>query len=85
MPEADRNNVGRVFTIELSSGHDVRKVNVPNGTQGLLLEGTIGSLKHARFVDEVVLELLGTKGALRVDLSMEDLAKSSRYPRESRT
>jgi len=53
----------------------VKRLNVPNGTQRVLMEGTIGSLRHAGFVEDTVLELEGTEGVLRVDLSMEDLAK----------
>ena len=66
---------GRVFTIELDSGNDLRKVNVPNGAGRLLIEGTIGSLRRAGFVEDSVLELVGSRGILRVDLSSEDVAK----------
>jgi len=72
---ARRSERGRVFTIELNSGSDVKRLNVPNGTQRVLMEGTIGSLKHAGFVEDAVLELEGSEGVLRVDLSMDDLAK----------
>jgi hypothetical protein len=41
------------------------------------MEGTIGALKYAEFVEDTVLELVGTGGVLRVDLSREDLAKPS--------
>ena len=68
---------GRVFTIELNTGNDLKKVSIPNGPQRLLLEGTIGSLKHAKFVEDAVLELVGTGGTLRVDLSREDIAGPS--------
>lgn len=64
----------RVFSIELDSGNALKKVSVPNGTQRILLEGTIGSLEHAKFVEDTILELVGTEGVLRVDLSKEDLA-----------
>jgi len=77
MPEKSRTVPGRVFTIELDSGSDLKKVSIPNGPQRLLLEGTIGSLKHAKFVENAVLELEGTGGTLRVDLSREDLANPS--------
>ena len=73
--EARRNGQERVFTIELNSGNDLRKVNVPNGTRRVLVEGTIGSLAHAEFVEDAVLELVGSRGVLRVDLSREDVPK----------
>ena len=79
---AKRGVTGRVFTIELDSGDALKKVNVPNGTQRILLEGTIGALEKARFMEDAILELAGTGGVLRVDLSRNDLARSIRKKRE---
>ena len=76
--EARPNGQRRVFTLELNSGTGLKKVNVPDGTQRLLMEGTIGTLKRAKFVEGAILELIGTEGTLRVDLSLEDLASSDR-------
>jgi len=76
--EARPNGQSRVFTLELNSGKGLKKVNVPDGTQRLLMEGTIGTLKRAKFVEGAILELIGTEGTLRVDLSLEDLASSDR-------
>ena len=76
--EARPNGQCRVFTLELNSGTGLKKVNVPDGTQRLLIEGTIGTLKRAEFVEGAILELIGTEGTLRVDLSKEDLAGSDR-------
>jgi len=68
----------RVFTVELNSKSDVKNLIVQNGAQHIVMEGTIGALKHAQFVEDTVLELTGTRGVLRVDLSREDLAKRTR-------
>jgi hypothetical protein len=67
--------VKRVFSVELESGDDLLKVNIPNRSQRMMMEGTIGALKHAEFVEDAVLELVGTDGVLRVDLSRDDLEK----------
>jgi len=66
----------RVFAVELNSKSDVKNLIVQNGVQRTVIEGTIGVLKHAGFVEDTVLELVGTRGVLRVDLAREDLAKS---------
>ena len=79
---ARKDEKGRVFTIELNSGSDLKKVNVPNGMRCLLVEGTIGSLRRAEFVEDTVLELVGSRGVLRVDLSREDLSKSAHRRKE---
>ncbi len=73
-PNKGRKNA-RGFTIELKSRNLVKSVAVPNGARGVLIEGTIGTLKRVSFLDGVVLEVAGEKGTLRVDLASDDLTK----------
>jgi hypothetical protein len=77
--ETNRSEKERVFTAELSSRNDVKNVIVTNGVQSIVIEGTIGILKHAEFVENTILELTGTRGVLRVDLAREDLVKLCGY------
>ena len=44
-----------------------------DGDQKVSIEGTLGTLRRARFVDGIVLEVVGSKGELRVDLGPNDL------------
>jgi hypothetical protein len=68
--------INRVFSLDLKSKNSVRSASFGNGKgDRVTIEGTIGALEHAEFVDDAVLELAGTKGVLRVDLSREDLAR----------
>ena len=69
--EANRSGKERVFTLELNSSTDVRDVILPN--QHVVMEGTIGALKHAEFVDDMILEFEGTRGIFRIYLAREDL------------
>ena len=69
-----------MFTLELDTRSNVRYVAVPYGSQRLVIEGTIGLLRRAAFVEDAVLELTGSSGVLRVDLSKEDLAKGTKRP-----
>jgi hypothetical protein len=71
-----------VFTVELNSRAMVKNVTLSNGVQGVLIEGTLGALKHAEFVEDMVLEVTGDKGVLRVDLAREDLANRTRKTEE---
>ena len=71
-----------VFTVELKSRGNVKNVTLSNGAQGVLIEGTLGALKRAEFVEDVVLEVTGDNGVLRVDLAREDLAKQTRKAEE---
>jgi hypothetical protein len=65
----------RIFTVELNSSSDLKRVSVPDGNQRILLEGTIGILIHTGFVEGSILEIAGTNGVLRIDLAQEDLAR----------
>jgi len=64
----------RVFTIELRSKSDVRNVSLV-GQEKVFIEGSLGTLERARFVDDIVLEVIGSSGELRVDLGTKDLQK----------
>jgi hypothetical protein len=72
----------RVFTIELRSKGDVRNVSL-DGQQKVFIEGSLGTLERARFVDDLVLEVIGSSGELRVDLGAKDLQnlKSTEAPK----
>ena len=70
--------------MELDSGSDLKKVSVPNGAQRLLLEGTIGTLKRVEFIEDSVLELAGSTGIIRIDLSREDMVKFAKSHYETR-
>ncbi len=72
----------RVFTIELKSKAEVKSVSL-NGNEKVLIEGSLGSLERAQFVEDLVLEVIGSNGELRIDLSMKDLQKSAQKAEES--
>ena len=61
-----------MFTIELKSKRDVKNVSLDGGEK-VLIEGSIGSLKGARFLEDLILEVIGSNGELRVDLAVNDL------------
>jgi hypothetical protein len=67
----------RVFSIELRSRGDLRNASFENDHK-VSIEGSLGTLKQARFVDGIVLEVIGSKGELRVDLGAGDLLKNSK-------
>lgn len=72
----------RFFSLDLKSRNAVRAASIGNGNgDRVTMEGTIGALERAGFVEDTVLELEGTEGILRVDLSKEDLVKHSQNSR----
>jgi hypothetical protein len=62
----------RMFTIELKSNSAVKNISL-DGSDEVLIEGSIGTLKSARFLDEIVLEVIGSKGVIRIDLTKGDI------------
>ncbi len=66
----------RVFSIELKSKNSLKNVTLVNGSSdSVLIEGTIGELVQATFAEGVVLEVVGEKGVLRLDLGEDDIKK----------
>ena len=64
----------RSFSIELKPKVNLRNITLNNGSQeNALIEGTIGELEHAEFVEDAVLEVLGKKGVLRIDISESEV------------
>ncbi len=67
------------FSIELKSKEYLKSINVANGiSDSVVVEGTIGQLLHAEFVECVMLEVVGQKGTLRLDLSPEQIKNQNR-------
>lgn len=65
-----------MFTIELKSKSDVKNVSL-DGDEKIFIEGSLGTLKRAQFIEDLVLEVIGTTGELRIDLAMRDLQSSN--------
>lgn len=67
----------RFFSIELNSITDIKNIQIDNGERkgNTLIEGTIGSLLQAYFAEGVVLEVVGDKGVLRINLLQEEIKK----------
>ncbi len=75
MPHQDLQQTDRSFSIELTSKNQVKNISLAdeNNQKSTLIEGTIGSFVEASFVDDVVLEVRGTNGVLRIDLQEKEL------------
>jgi hypothetical protein len=68
----------RAFSIELKSRRDLKNVSLTNFQQdGALVEGTIGELVRAVFIDGVILEVVGKCGVLRIDLGEDEIRKTA--------
>jgi hypothetical protein len=64
------NEDGRDFSVELSSNKHLTRLQ-SNG--GVLIEGTLGKLERACFVEPEILEVKGTCGVLRLNLRKTEI------------
>jgi hypothetical protein len=72
------NSKERVFSVELKSRVNLKNVTLTNGSNDkVLVEGTIGKLVQATFAEGVILEVIGTKGVLRIDLRDSEIKKTN--------
>ena len=72
--ENETEETERFFSIELKSKADLKNVTLSNGSHdSVLVEGTIGKLVQAMFVEDEILEVIGKKGTLRINLKEKEL------------
>jgi hypothetical protein len=63
-----------MFSIELKSKEYLKNVILTNvGTGNVLVEGFLGELETLSFTEDIMLEIKGSKGSLRMDLSKKEL------------
>jgi len=68
--------VDRGFTAEISSKRYVKNVSISNEAHDrVLFEGVFGELQEIYMVDDKVLEIKGTEGTLRIDITRQELAR----------
>jgi hypothetical protein len=67
----------RFFSVELKSKAHLKNVTLTNGTaDNALIEGTLGELVKATIAEDVVLEVVGTKGTLRINLARNEIMEA---------
>lgn len=69
----------RFFSVELKSKVNLKNITLTNGGQeNVLVEGSIGELLRAEFSEDIVLEVVGDKGVLRINLSPDDIKQKDK-------
>jgi hypothetical protein len=74
----------RFFSIELKSGLNLKNVTLTNdGQQNVLIEGSIGELQRAEFSEDIILEVVGDKGVLRINLAFDEINQKGNQEKEA--
>ena len=69
----------RFFSVELNSKVSLKNVTLSNGNhENVLVEGTIGELQRAEFTEGIVLEVVGDKGILRINLTPDEIKQKEK-------
>jgi hypothetical protein len=67
----------RVFSVELKSQRNLKSITLTNGPNAIvLLEGNIGELVQAKFTEDIILEVAGKDGVLRIDLGKDEVLRT---------
>ena len=70
--------------MELKSKVNLKNITITNGGhENVLVEGTIGNLQHAVFNDDLVLEVIGDKGVLRINLTPDEIKTKPNQSKEA--
>ena len=74
----------RFFSVELKSGLHLKNVTLTNeGQQNVLIEGSIGELQRAEFSEGIILEVVGDKGVLRINLALDEINQKEKQEKEA--
>ena len=69
----------RGFSVELKSKKNLTNVTLTDGSSdAVLIEGDIGKLLEASFKENLILEVIGENGVLRIDLQESEISKPSK-------
>jgi hypothetical protein len=64
------------FSVELNSREHIKRVSLPNGTgDRLMVEGSLGKLIKIELIEDILLEIKGVNGTLRIEITREELEK----------
>ena len=73
MGSKSKNYGDHIFSIELKSLDHVKNLSLaPDSNEVVLIEGFLGKLETIEFTEDIMLEIIGTKGILRMDLTKKE-------------
>ncbi len=78
------NGKQRFFSVELQTKTNLKNLILTSAPkENVLIEGTIGELTKATFTEGIMLEVIGTKGTLRIDIAEQEITPKQRQLTQS--
>jgi hypothetical protein len=65
--------LGRTFSLELKSKDYLEKINIQEGQDGVLFEGSLGELEELLLLEDSLMELKGSYGVLRFEITRDEV------------
>jgi hypothetical protein len=76
MEEKSKKIGEHMFSIELKSKQYLKNIILTNaGTGNVVIEGFLGQLETLSFTEDIIFEINGSKGSLRMDLNQKELKR----------
>jgi hypothetical protein len=75
MPSGSSESMGRSFSIEIKSKNHLDKISILDDDQGVLIEGEFGELCYLSLHEDRLLEIQGSNGVFRIEVTKSELAK----------
>jgi hypothetical protein len=63
------------FSIEMGSRKNLSHVSLTDESEGILIKGKLGEIQEISHEEGLMVEIIGEYGALRIDLTNEELSK----------
>ncbi len=71
--EKETRNKTCSFSIELRSKANLKNLTLTNDlSQNVLIDGVLGDLERVNFAEAIIVEIVGSNGVLRVDVSPQE-------------
>ena len=73
--EMDKKSKSKVsFSLELSSRNHIKRIALPDGNgDRLIIEGNLGPLTNLVMEEDILLEIIGDSGNMRIDITKKEL------------
>ena len=68
-------NLGRSFSVEIKSKEYLDKISIYDDDHGVLIEGEFGELCYLSLHEDKLLEIQGSKGVFRIEISRSEIAR----------
>ncbi|MCW4013641.1 MAG: hypothetical protein NWF07_11705 [Candidatus Bathyarchaeota archaeon] len=64
------------FSLELNTRNQIKRVALPDGSgDKLIVEGNLGRITDLVLVEDILLEVIGDSGKIRIDITRKDLER----------